>query len=163
MQGQRLFFYKNNSKERKKWLIEQNGLWWWKKNHSHTKGLSCGFVFGSVIPTGWGTEWDKCWWNRVQLTHRWYIVCQHQSAWNGSTVHSSALGLLKTVGCFWMPQAHRSFQRVYWIEPIYLPLYQLRMHFLTYVSIWIVSLWRIPLHAVVGLELRPWEIVTKNT
>lgn len=87
------------------------------------------------------------------LPHRWSIVCQHQSARNGRTVHSSAHGLLKRVGCFWMPQAHCSFQRHYWIEPIYLPLYHLRMHFLIYTSIWFFSMWRIRLYAALGLEL----------
>lgn len=40
---------------------------------------------------GWGIEWDKSWWNRVLLPHRWSIVCQHQSAQNGKAVHSSLM------------------------------------------------------------------------
>lgn len=49
---------------------------------------------------------------------------------------------------------HSSFQGLYWIEPIYLPLYQLRMHFLIYTSPQFFPLWRMPLHAAPLLELR---------
>lgn len=124
-----------------------------KKITKSHKRRDLSFCLGQSDSSGWGIEWDKSWWNRVLLPHRWSIVCQHQSAWNGRTVHSSAHGLLKRVGCFWMPQAHSSLQKYYWIEPIYLPLYQLRMHFLIYTSIWLFSLWRIPLHAALGLVL----------
>lgn len=127
--------------------------WGWKHLQSHKKRRDLSFCFGQSDSRGWGIARDKSWWNRVLLPHRWSIVCQHQSAWNGRTVHSSAHGLLKRLGCFWMPQAYSSFQKYYWIEPIYLPLYQLGMHFLIYTSTWFFLLWKIPLHAALGLGL----------
>lgn len=134
-------------------LFELNLLVEVKKITKPQKRRDLSFCLGQSDSSGWGIVWDKSWWNRVLLSHRWSIVCQHQSAWNGRTVHLSAHGLLKRVGCFWMPQAYSSFQKYYWIEPIYLPLYQLRMHFLIYTSTWFFSLWKIPLHAVLGLGL----------
>lgn len=147
--------HKQKKNKKKEASVRANSLrGGWKKiiTKSH-KRAELSFCLGQSGSSGWGIEWDKSWWNRVLLPHRWSIVCQHQSARNGRTVHSSAHGLLKSVGCFWMPQAQSSFQRHYWIEPIYLPLYQLRMHFLIYTSIWFFTLWRIPWHTAPGRGL----------
>lgn len=142
------------------WIsVEQNWPWWFRRRRRKRKckGTQRGRVAVltrcKVTPAAEEQIETSAGENRVLLPRRWSIVCQHQSAWNGRTVHSSAHGLLKTGGCFWMPQAHSTFPGLCWIEPIYLPLYQLKMHFLIYTSVWINSPGRIPLHAALGIEL----------
>lgn len=114
-----------------------------KKNHKVIPKVQV-VVLSQAEWLQWLRDSVKSRWNRVALPHRWSIVCRHQSGENGRAVHSSAHGLLKRQGCFWMPEARTSFQRYNCIEPIYLPLYQLRRHFLIYMSIWFFSLWRMP-------------------